>query len=366
MNILIFNWRDMKNSWAGGGELYIHELAKRWKEKGNNVSIVTSQDPTRKLPKQETIDGITIYRKGNRFTVYFWAFLTYLTKLRKHTDFIVDVENGIPFFTPLFSIKKKVVLVYHVHGKQFFYEFGFPLNVIGYVIERYIFSFLYRNVPVISISKSTKSELMKLGFIHSHIHIVNPGVSYKPYMKKEKYKRPTLIYLGRIKRYKRLDLLMEIFPKVLQKVPKVRLIIAGWGTEAPQISDIVMKNGYRKNILLLGPVSENEKKTLLQRSWLMVNPSLHEGWGISVIEANHYGTPAVAFKVPGLSDAVIENKTGFLCKNEDEFVDTVVKVISKNKLLGSISKNAQNWARTLTWDSAAKKSLFLIKNVYMS
>lgn len=364
MNITIFNWRDVKNSWAGGSELYIHELAKRWQKKGNSVSIITAEDPVKKLPQKETLDGITIYRKGGRFSVYLWAPYLYLTKLRTKTDIIIDIENGIPFFTPLFSTKKKIALVYHVHGKQFFYELPLFLGFVGFFLEKYVFPILYKNVPIMSISKSSKAELIKLGFPKSNIHIVTPGVHYVSDKKKEKYKKPTILYLGRIKKYKRLGLLMDMFPKILEKIPTVKLIIAGWGTEAPQIIDIVMKNSYRKHIDLLGPVSESEKRMLLQRSWLMINPSLHEGWGISVTEANLYGTPAVAFKVPGLSDAIIDSKTGFLCKDPEDLITKVHTLVKQKTLRDKMSKQAQQWAKKLTWEKAADNSLRLIRTVY--
>lgn len=364
MNITIFNWRDIKNSWTGGSELYIHELAKRWQKEGNSVSILTAEDPVKKLPKKEIIDGITVYRKGGRFSVYFWAPLVYLTTLRKQTDVIIDIENGIPFFTPLFSLKKKIAIVYHVHGKQFFYELPLPLSVIGFFLEKYVFPILYTNVPIISISKSSKAELVKLGFPSSHIHIVTPGVQYVSNGKHEKYKKPTILYLGRIKKYKRLDLLIDMFPKILKKVPTVKLIIAGWGTEGLRIIDVVMKNSYRRHVDILGPVSESEKRILLRRSWLMINPSLHEGWGISVTEANLYGTPAVAFKVPGLSDAIVNLKTGFLCVNQDEFVTRVYELIRQKSLRDKMGKQAQQLARKLTWEKAAKNSLRIIKSVY--
>lgn len=364
MNILIFNWRDIKNSWAGGSELYIHELAKRWKKAGNTITMLAAQDPFQDLPNEEMIDGVRIIRKGGRLSVYFWLPYIYLSKLRKNTDIIIDIENGIPFFTPLFSLKKKIALVYHVHGKQFFYELSFPLNLVGFILEKYIFPILYQRTPIIAISKSTKDELIKLGFRKSNISIVTPGLQYPAVNKKtRKYKRPTILYLGRIKKYKRLDILIDVFPEILKKVPNARLIVAGWGTEAPQISDIIMKNGFRRNVELLGPVSEKEKRMLLQKSWVMVNPSLHEGWGITVIEANYYGTPAVAFHVPGLSDAIKNNVTGFLCKSNDEFVQKITLLMQKKLLREKMSKKAHTFAKELTWEKASRNSLSLIKHV---
>ncbi len=366
MRILIFNWRDVKHSWAGGSEIYIHELAKRWVEKGNRVILFCGQDNDKRLTNKELIDGIEIIRKGGRFTVYFWAPIYYFLYLRNQADIILDVENGIPFFTPLFSLKKKIALVYHVHDKQFFYELKFPLSVIGYVIEKYIFPVLYSGTRIMSISESTRQKLIKLGLPAMQIQVVTPGIiSQKKFSNKKipRYKTPTIIYLGRIKRYKRLDLLVTLFPKIIERVPGARLLIAGWGTEAPQIQDYIMRNGYKKNIQIVGPVSELEKRLLLQKSWAMINPSIHEGWGISVIEANVYSTPAIAFKVPGLSDSIKDNKTGFLALDEEDLIDKIEIILKNKRLREKMGKEAQRWAMSLTWDKSAEKSYKLLKSL---
>lgn len=368
MNILVFNWRDIKNSWAGGSELFIHELMKRWLKQGNSVTLFCAQDIELSLPEFEIVDGVTIYRKGGRYSVYLWAIVYYIKKLRKDVDLIVDVENGIPFFTTLYSRKKRVCLVYHVHGEQFFYELPFPIAQIGFVLEKYLFPLLYKKVKIISISKSTKKKLTELGFSKNNIFIVNPGVE-KNNSKSDsegKYKKPTILYLGRIKSYKRVPILINSFPKIIEKFSNARLIIAGWGTDAPAVSDIIMKGRYRKNIEILGPVSEAEKRNLLEKSWIFVNPSIHEGWGISVIEANLYGTPAIAFDVPGLSDAIINNETGFLCKNQEDLINKINLVIENDKLRERLSLSARKWAGKFDWSLSAKQSLDILQKTLKS
>jgi len=158
MRILIFNWRDLKHTWAGGGEIYIFEQASRWVKKGHEVTVFCGQDIEKNLPSFETIDGIKIFRKGGRYSLYLWASWYYLTRFRSKVDIVIDVENGIPFFTPLFSWIPKVCYVYHIHGKQFFYEIPTPLNYIGYSIERFIFPLLYRHISIVTISETTKKQ----------------------------------------------------------------------------------------------------------------------------------------------------------------------------------------------------------------
>ncbi len=364
MNILIFNWRDLKHSWAGGGEIYVFETAKRWVKMGHNVTVFCSLDKEKNLSEIDSYDGINIIRKGGRFSVYPWAIWYYLTRLKGKFDVIVDVENGIPFFTPLISRTPKVAFVFHIHGKQFFYEFPFPLSNIGVFIEKYMFPFIYRNVPVVAISKTTKKDLLDIGFPQKNISVVYCGISTN-YKKDKppinKFITPTLLYLGRIKAYKRIDVLLDIFSKLLKRNENLKLIIAGWGTEASYITDLVMKSPNRRKIKLMGPVSEVEKEHLLLKSWVFVNPSIGEGWSISVIEANFYGTPAVAFNVPGLSESIKHSETGLLAKNKEEMTLFLEKIIKNHNLRNQLSINAWKWARRFSWDKAAKESMSILE-----
>lgn len=357
MNVVILNWRDIKNEWAGGGEVYVFELAKRWVKMGHKVTLICGQDIRKNLPAYEKIDGIEVFRRGGRYGLYFWAAWIYLRKFRASCDFLIDVQNGIPFFSVLYSRKPKLSVVYHVHGRQFFVELPFPVSVIGFTIERYIFPWFYKNIKVIAISQTTKEALIKIGFLDKNIHIIYCGMNVlkRNGSAQKKFSVPTLFYLGRIKKYKRVDLLVKIMPQILKKIPNAQLIIAGWGTEASMVTDMSMRSSVRRKVKILGPVSQAEKFKLLSRSWVFVNPSIGEGWGISVLEANQHGVPAVAFDVPGLSESIKNKKTGFLAKDEEDFVERVTTILSNSKLRKELGQNAIKHANSFDWNDAATK-----------
>lgn len=364
MKILILNWRDIKHEWAGGSEVYIFELAKRWVKMGHKVTLFCGQDIREDLPSEEVIDGIKIYRKGGRFSLYFWAIWYYFKKLRKDCDIIVDVQNGIPFFSVLYSRKPKIAIVYHVHGRQFFIELPFPLNLIGFFTEKFIFPLFYSNIKIMAISETTKKALIKLGFNKKNINIVYCGIGEKNRKISNgfsKFFQPTILYLGRIKKYKRVDLLVKIMPEILKIVPRARLLIAGWGTEASAVADLSMRSMQRRRVKIVGPVSDGEKRALLSKSWVFVNPSIGEGWGISVIEANLYGTPAIAFKVPGLSESIKNGKTGLLVRNEKELINKTIQILENKELRNKLSVGAKKWASSFNWDNAAQGAISLIE-----
>lgn len=364
MRILIYNWRDLTHSWAGGGEIYIFEQASRWVKAGHEVTLFCGEDREKKLPPYEIIQGIKIYRRGGRYSLYFWAVWYYVSRFRQKFDVVIDVENGVPFFTPLFCRIPNVCYVYHVHGGQFFYEIPKPLSNIGFIIERYIFPLLYKRLPIIAISETTKRQLINIGLPANNITIVYSGINgshRQAVVPPIKFASPTILYLGRIKKYKRVDLLVALFGEIVKKIPKARLIVAGWGTEASHLTDIIMKSPLRRKISLVGPVSNREKRLLLSKSWVFVNPSIGEGWSIAVIEANLHGTPAVSFDVPGLAESIQQGKTGLLAKNADDLVAKICKVLTDKSLRDRLSGNASQWAHSFSWDRSAKDSLQVLK-----
>jgi glycosyltransferase involved in cell wall biosynthesis len=363
MKILLLNWRDLKNEWGGGAELYVTELAKRWVNEGHQVIFFCGQNYNQNLPEEEVIDGVKFIRKGGRYTLYLWAAFLYLTKFRKECDVIVDAVNGVPFFTVFYARKPKIALLFHIHDKQFFTELPFPVSIFGYFIEKYLYPIFYRRMPTVAISKTTKSDLVRLGLPKKNIDVVYCGLSLKPNNKIAKSSTPTILYFGKIKKYKRVRMLIDLLPKILKKVPNARLLIAGWGAYGPYLTDISMKSQVRKKVKIVGPVSEREKRELMSKAWVCVNPSIHEGWGIPVIEANLFGTPTVAFKVPGLSESIKHGQTGILADTEQEFVDGVVRILRDEKYRQRLGEEAIKWAHTFDWDKSAEKFLAKLKSM---
>jgi glycosyltransferase involved in cell wall biosynthesis len=362
MRILLLNWRDMKNEWAGGAEMYVTELAENWAKMGHEVLFFTGQNYSKNLPSEEVINGVKIYRRGGRYSLYLWAVWYYITKFRNKCDVIVEAINGVPFFSRLFSRKPVFAILFHVHGLQFFIELPPPMSYIGYFMEKFFLPFFYSNTRLIAISETTKSDLVKLGLPKENIDVVYCGLNLKRNGAVLKFSNPTILYLGKIKKYKRVNLLVKFMPEILKKVPTARLLIAGWGTDGPYLTDLSMKSDVRKKVKIMGPVSEQEKKSLMSKSWVCVNPSIHEGWGIPVIEANLFGTPTVAFHVPGLSESIQNGDTGLLAENEEEFIEGVVKLLQDKQYRARMGRQAMKWADTFKWEKSSKEFISIIES----
>ncbi len=352
--ILILNWRDTHHVWAGGAEVYIQELAKRWVQMGHEVLIFSGNDG--KNPRDEVIDGVHIKRRGGFYFVYVWAFLYYLLQFRKKFDLVIDSQNGMPFFTPLYVKEPIVALLHHVHQNVFRKSLRWPFSEIARVIEKRAMPFWYRHIPFITVSESSKNDLRKI-YPEAKITIVNPGVDLKHLTPGEKAKFPLVLYLGRLKAYKSIETLIQAFKIVAQKNPKARLTIAGEGEEKSHLQHLAFKLELSDKITFVGKVNEKEKVGLLQQAWVFVNPSIMEGWGITTIEANACGTPVVAADVPGLRDSVQNPESGYLVPHEniDQFAEKIGIILSNYLIREKMSRQAVEWAKQFDWHKSAIK-----------
>ncbi|HSX09996.1 MAG TPA: glycosyltransferase [Candidatus Saccharimonadales bacterium] len=352
--ILIFNWRDTKHSYAGGADVYVHELAKRWVEDGHSVTLFCGND--NKHSSYEKIDGVEIYRRGGTYTVYFFAFIYYLLKFRGKYDAIVDCENGIPFFTPLYAKEQVILLIHHVHQEIFYTFLSFPFNMVAALLEGKLMPVVYQNKNVVTVSASSQKDVFKLGFTNSgNIKIIPNGVSDSLYVEYPKTDHPSFIYLGRLKDYKNIDIAIKAFAKVHRVRRNAKLSIVGSGESYLRLQKLVTDLKLKTAVTFYGHVTEDAKAKLLAKSWAAIQPSQMEGWGITVIESNAAGTPVIASKVNGLQDSVNDGITGLLVPagNVNQFANAMMSIIEDDTLRVRLSEQARVWAKNFDWSKSA-------------
>lgn len=350
--ILIFAWRDIKNQQWGGSEVYVHEIAKRLSKK-HTVTLFTSKP--KGLSSKDVIDGVRVIRKGGIFSVYLWAMLYYLIYLRKRTDFIIDVQNGIPFFTPFYSNKPKIMVLHHVHKGQWFIQFNPIVAAVGYLIESTLMPLAYKNIPVITVSPSSMKDLKKLGFVdrdifiaYNSIHNIIYGVNY------EKSRLPMAAYVGRVKAYKRLEIALDVFKHILKKIPEAKFVIGGDGDNLNKLKLKAKKLGIDESVEFLGFVSDRKKWEIMQKAWVFLMPSVKEGWGITIIEAAMSGTPCVGFDVPGVRDSIVNGKTGYLAESPRDYYKKTLDLLEDKDLRNNLSRNCEKWASIFSWDKSTE------------
>ncbi|MBI2667168.1 glycosyltransferase family 4 protein [Candidatus Woesearchaeota archaeon] len=362
MNILALNWRDITHPRAGGAELNVHEILKRLVKQKHKVTLFCGYYNGAK--RHDKIDGINVIRYGNIITVYLWAFIFYIFKLRKEKyDLIFENISGAPWMSMLYSRKPRVTIIYHIVGDIYLKEIFFPVALIAMFIESYLMPLLYRNEKVLAISESSREELSKMGF--RNIDMISMGIdrNLKPKLKVKSKYNPIIIHHGRLMNYKRVEILVRLMRLVAKKYKNAQLYIVGKGEAENNLKKLTKELHLEDNIKFFGFVSEKKKLELLQKSWIFITPSYKEGWGIVVLEANACGVPAISFDVPGLRNAIINNKTGYLVKDEDEMLEKTIDLIEDKKTRDKMSREAVKWSKNFDWDKTAKTFLNIVKKL---
>lgn len=366
MRILALNWNDLSNPFAGGAEVHLEELLRRLVRYGHEVTLFCSGYQSC-LP-EETIEGIRIIRRGNRYNFNLIAPF-HLRRLARENRFDILVEdiNKIPFYTPLYLKLKTLVVVPHLFATTVFQEINFVLGTYIYLAERPLVP-IYRGRPFNVISESTAKDIAARGVPRENISVIHCGINRQVYSHDAnvpKYERPTILYLGRIKKYKSIQHLITAFALVKKEVPDARLMVVGNGDYLDKLKSLSRSLGLSADVEFPGFVSLENKVERMRRAHVAVLPSLKEGWGLTNIEANAVGTPVIAANVPGLKDSVQDGQTGLLYEYGDiaELARKIVKVLTDGNLRAKLEKGGLQWADGFNWDKAAKKFEALLESI---
>jgi len=366
LKILAINWQDISNPQAGGAEVHLTEILTRLVQKGHSVTLLCSGYEG--AAKAEEIDGIRIIRSGGRYT-FNWVLPFKLKKLLRKEKFNIVLEdiNKIPFFTPLFHKLPVLVIIPHLFSDSVFKEINFLLGLYIYLSEKPVPK-VYKGFKFMVISESTKKDLVSKNIPAHDISVVECGIDHNLYQhdpELPKFETPTIIYLGRIKKYKSVDDLIKAMPKVLHNIPEAELLIVGDGDYKPVLEKLVQDLKLEQKVRFTGFVSKEQKVKLLQKSWVSVYPSLKEGWGLTNIEANACGTPVIASDVPGLRDSVLPGKSGLLFEygNIQNLASALIQILSDQNLRNKLIQGGLEWAKKFSWEKTADKSSEIIDSI---
>ncbi|MGH7652277.1 MAG: glycosyltransferase family 4 protein [Gemmatimonadaceae bacterium] len=363
MRILVLNWQDRENPQAGGAELHLTEVFGRIAASGHRVDLLCSW--WKGAAERETIDGIEIHRIGTRNTYPFVAYRYFVRNLRKNGyDVLVEDLNKIPLFVPLWGERKVVALVHHLFGGTVFREASPPVATAVWLSERPL-GLVYRRIPFEAVSVSTANDLAARGIPRSSIRVIYNGVDSERLTPNplERSPRPVFVYLGRLKKYKRVDNVIRAFAAL--NVPEASLEIAGAGDYRASLERLVNSFGLADRVRFLGFVPEEEKVHLLRRAWASMLASPKEGWGISNLEAAACGTPVIAADAPGIRESVVDGETGFLVPPNDVHAMAAAMrgIVVSRELVDVLGAAARRFAETFTWERAARETLSHLEEV---
>lgn len=365
MKILIINWQDIKNKFAGGAEVHLFEIFKRIAKKGHKVTLLCCK--TKDLSHREIIDGIEVIRIGNR-PFFNWFVPYYYLRFLKNQNFdiVIDDINKIPFFTPIYVDKPILCISHHFFGTSIFKQVNLVSGLYVYLSEK-LMDLVYKNQKFAVVSESTLQEFLDRGYPRKNFAVIHNALDFAkfPFKMGIKNKQPTITYFGRLKRYKSIDHLLYAFQIVKKQIPDAQIYIIGRGDYEQKLKVIAQKLGIFDSVVFWGYVDEKTKIELLSKSHCVVNTSIKEGWGITNLESNACGTLVISANVPGLRDSVKEGVSGLLYEygNIADLASKILLVLKDKELFEQLSLGAIEWAKNFSWDKSAERMMDLITKI---
>jgi glycosyltransferase involved in cell wall biosynthesis len=358
MHILLLTDRDWTHPQAGGTGANLFGQVAHWLDRGHRVTVLAGDFPGA-AKVEHPAENLTIHRAGTRMTVFPRAAWASLRGVGRDADVVLEVINGIAFCTPAWWWLRAptVALVHHVHQDHYVAEMGRRGRFAALVAERGPLQLLYRSAPVLTISNAARDDLVELGVPREHLHVAYLGVEAPPVEPPSRSETPRLLYLGRLKQYKRIEVVLD----VLEAVPGAHLDIAGEGDHRPALEAEIDTRGLRDRVTLHGHVTEEEKTELFGRAWLNLTASSAEGWCLTVMEAAMCGTPSAALRVGGLAESIVDEQTGILAETPEELGRRVAALVADPAHRDELGEAAHARARGFTWQHTAEQNLAVLE-----
>jgi glycosyltransferase involved in cell wall biosynthesis/O-antigen/teichoic acid export membrane protein len=356
-HILVLTDRDWTHPQGGGTGTNLYGQVSRWVAWGHRVTVIAGDYPG--AQKVERLGpNLELHHMGSRRTVFWRAFRA----VRRHgigadADIVVEIVNGIAFFTPLWLRRPRVALVHHVHRRMYIEEYGRWGAAAAFLLETVPLRFLYRATPFLTISEAARADLVALGVPRERIHVAYLGVEPSQFRDAERAAVPTLLYFGRLKQYKRIELVLDC----LEAIPEARLEIAGDGDYRPALEAEIERRGLSERVVMHGYVPEEAKADIYGRAWVALTASSAEGWCLTVMEAAACGTPSAALRVGGLPESIVDGTTGVLADTPEELVRRVGELVDDPAERDRLGAAARDRAREFTWERTAGENLEVLR-----
>jgi glycosyltransferase involved in cell wall biosynthesis len=354
MRIVFLMWRDTSHPEGGGSEVFVEEISARLAAAGHDVTISCAAHEN--APADEVRGGVHIRRRGSRLGVYLRG-LAYLLGAGRGADIVVDVQNGLPFFSPLVRRKPIVVLLHHVHREQWQIIYPGWRGRIGWWIESRLSPALYRSRRYVTVSDASRQDMALLGIGPERVDIVHNGIDVPhPDHTIPRSVLPTICVLGRLVPHKQVEHALAVAATIRQELPDLRMDIAGEGWWHEPLAARAEELGVSDIVTFHGRVSDAQRGEILDRCWLLLAPSVKEGWGIAIMEAAARGVPAIAYRSGGgVRESVQDWYTGRLVDDLDALTKVTAELLVDTEQRERLGNAARERAAGFDWTSSARK-----------
>ncbi len=361
--VVLLSWRDTRNPEGGGAERYLEQMAHGLAARGARVTIFCAAHD--EAPAEETVDGMRFVRRGGKLGVYLAAMRALRRGDLGSPDLVVDVQNGLPFFSRLVTRAPVVVLVHHVHREQWPVVYPGLAGRVGWWIESRLAPRLYRRSQYVAVSRATRHELVALGVDGDRIAVVHNGTDPAVPTGHPRSATPMLATVGRLVPHKQVEHAIDVAVALRATHPGLRLHVVGSGWWEEQLRAHATARDPRGEVVVFeGQVSEERKHEVYAESWLQLLPSLKEGWGLVVGEAGMHGTPTLAYaSAGGTRESIEHDVSGLLVDTPEELHQAVADLLDDDERLAKLADGAERLSHTFTWDHAQESFAVVLGEV---
>lgn len=349
-SICFLSWRDTRHPEGGGSESYVENIARELASAGHAVTIFCARWPG--SVSEQVVDGVRYVRSGGRLTVYPRG-LAFLLRRRSSFDAVIDVVNGVPFGAGLVRRHGISALIHHVHREQWQIIYPDWRGRLGWFVESRLVTRLYRRRRIISVSESTKRDLISLGLPAESISVVRNG---RPAITSDTPRSvtPRLCVIARLVPHKQVEHALRAVAALSGTTPGLTLDLVGAGWWEDELRRTAHDLGIENVVRFHGHVSDSDRDDLLASAWLLLLPSVKEGWGNVVIEAAAHGVPTIAYRsAGGVCESVDDTVTGMLADDLSDLIRQTQELLEDPSTRLAMGEAARVHAQQFDWSRSA-------------
>jgi len=387
--LAVFNTQP-PHLYFGGVERRIIETAKRLQ---NQADITVYSGTKAGFKEPTTINGVSFvpcYSTDKIFPLDNWFFNRSLSKKASAIDADIYEAHAVSGYGLLKALNKQGIkkpFVHTIHGvladeyeqaRENGYQ-SFRSRIANYFMHRLakLEAETAKNATlIVTISKYSLEKIENYyGVDAAKVRIVPNGVDpeeFKPVAETDREggrrrfglgSEPCVLFVGSLIPRKGLPFLIEAAKKIVKEHSETKFVIVGEGPLKSQLLSYLETANLSGNFKFLGNVKEDMLPALYNCADVFALPSIQEGQGIVLLEAQASAKPVVAFDVGGVNEAVRNGETGLLVKrgSSEELADALLKLLSDKALREKMGANGRRFVtENFTWDICAQKML----NVY--
>jgi glycosyltransferase involved in cell wall biosynthesis len=306
----------------------------------------------------------------NKFTWNFWTLPRYL---RKNPVDIYQTQYITPFFVP-----KKIKIITIIHD----ISFNFFPRLIKFsdllFLKIFIPISLKRADKILGVSKFTRDEIIdfykidpeKADWIYNAVgdNFFHPIAPERLNAIREKYNLPEkfFLYLGTLQPRKNITALIGAFAGIKEKLPEVKLVLAGNRSGRnfdKQIDKAIAKNKLKDSIIFPGFIGEADKPAIFKLATVFCYPSLYEGFGIPILEAMSQCTPVLASDIPSLREVAKDSASFFDVEDLADFQEKLYTIFIDKNLRDTLTNFGLERVQIFSWKKSAEKTLEIYDNL---